>query len=106
MNAYMMTVVSVVAMMVGLVACEPGGISKSNQSSALSSEQVDAIKQRYDAKVLTIPGVVGSGIGECDGEMCFKVFVVKQTPSLQQALPREFEGVKVEIEETGEMKAQ
>ncbi len=70
----------------------------------LPMAEVGDIKERYEAGLLRIQGVVGVGVGKCRGDGCIKVFVVKKTPELVRAVPSELEGVTVDIEETGEMK--
>ncbi len=55
---------------------------------------------------MTIPGVVGIYVGVLDDGKtpCLKVMVVKKTPELEKRIPRELEGYRVVIEETGEIK--
>ena len=55
--------------------------------------------------LMSLPGVVGTAQGLCDGQPCIKVFVVKKTPELLRQIPAEIEGYTVAVEETGEIKA-
>ena len=54
---------------------------------------------------MAISGVVGTGQGLCDGEPCIKVFVIKKTQELEEKIPVKIEGYKVQIEETGKVRA-
>ena len=54
---------------------------------------------------MSLPGVVGIGQGECDGEPCIRIFVVKRIPDLLKKIPSELEGYVVDVQETGEFKA-
>lgn len=54
---------------------------------------------------MAIPGVVGTGIGLCDGEPCIKVLVTRRTAEIVEAIPEEVQGHRVEIEMTGEFRA-
>ncbi len=54
---------------------------------------------------MKLPGVVGTAIGECNGAPCIKVLVAELTPELEDAIPSEFEGFRVEHDETGEIRA-
>ena len=54
---------------------------------------------------MSLPGVVGTAEGECSGQPCLRVFVVKETPHLLQEIPDSIEGYRVAIKEKGEFKA-
>ena len=64
----------------------------------------EALAEHTDS-LMSLPGVVGTGQGLCDGQPCIKVFVVKKTPELLRQIPAEIEGYTVAVEETGEIKA-
>ncbi|MFH2004644.1 MAG: hypothetical protein ABIK27_07925 [Bacteroidota bacterium] len=74
-----------------------------------SIEQV--LKENTD-RLMMIPGVVGTAIGECDElpcpekfGACIKILVVELTDELEMKLPKNIEGYPVVIEETGEIRA-
>ncbi|HWP38753.1 MAG TPA: hypothetical protein VNL18_14500 [Gemmatimonadales bacterium] len=54
---------------------------------------------------MRLAGVTGTAIGLCDDRPCIKVYVVKQTQALSNAIPREFEGYAVDVVESGEIRA-
>jgi hypothetical protein len=54
---------------------------------------------------MALPGVVGTGIGSCDGEPCMKVYVLRVTAELQDRIPESVEGYRVTLEETGMIRA-
>ncbi len=64
----------------------------------------EALREHTDG-LMSLPGVVGTGQGLCDGQPCIKVFIVKKTPELLRQIPAEIEGYTVAVEETGEIKA-
>jgi hypothetical protein len=53
---------------------------------------------------MSIPGVVGTAQGLCDGQPCIKVLVIQKTPEIEEKIPETLEGYPVEIEPTGEIK--
>jgi hypothetical protein len=65
--------------------------------------RLEEIQERHEDEVLRIPGVQGIGIGldEKRENLLFHVYVIKQTPSLTGALPREIDGIPVQVIETG-----
>ena len=64
----------------------------------------EVLKERTD-QWMSIPGVVGTAIGEFRGKPCIKIYVVKKTEELTKKLPSQAEGFPVVIQETGEIRA-
>jgi len=71
----------------------------------MSAMKIEAVLKKYTDNLMSISGVVGIGQGLCDGEPCIKVFLIKKTRELEEKIPRELEGYKVKIEETGKVRA-
>lgn len=67
--------------------------------------KIEEVLKKYTDNLMSISGVVGTGQGLWDGEPCIKVFVIKKTPELEKKIPRDLEGYKIKIEETGKVKA-
>jgi len=91
-------------------------ISESHAASAqlpthVNPAAVDAVrrvKERHEARLLAIPGVVGLGVGRSErviGQAAIEIYVKQATSSLRQAIPDSLEGVEVKIVETGEIQA-
>ena len=60
----------------------------------------DALKQHTD-QLLSVPGVIGTAIGECAGTPCIKVFTAKKSTELLNKIPATLEGYSVVVDETG-----
>jgi hypothetical protein len=73
--------------------------------STSPSGDIGAAKERHESSIMGVPGVVGVGIGECEGEPCIRVFVEDRTPELERRIPERLEGFKVDIEATGPIQA-
>ena len=71
-----------------------------------SSDDIAVVKERQESKLMSIPGVAGVGIGECEAKPCLKVYVTQQTVELERQIPQQVEGYKVDIEATGPIEAQ
>lgn len=67
---------------------------------------IEAAQERLTAKMISMPRVTGTGIGECGGRPCIKIFLEKKTPDLMVEIPSNYEGFTVVVEETGEIQAQ
>ena len=55
-------------------------------------------------ELMSDPAVTIVGIGECEGEPCIRVWVVATTEALEEKIPDEFKGYKVEISVSGEVR--
>ncbi len=75
-------------------------------SMLITEVQAQPALERHETQIMSIPGVAGMGIGECDEHPCIKVFVEVLTPELKDQIPKDLEGVKVDIEETGPFEIQ
>jgi hypothetical protein len=92
------TLASTVVGVTSLLAALGGG-------STSPSVDIGTAKERHETSIMSVPGVVGVGIGESEGEPCIRVFVEDRTPELQRRIPERLEGFKVDIEATGPFQA-
>ena len=77
--------------------------------------EIDAVRERNEEAILDLPNVVGLDVGYKvkDGkptkELCLIVYVDKKVPenelSEKDRIPREIEGVKTDVVETGRLEA-
>ena len=75
------------------------------------SKKIAAVQDKYNPKLLAYPNVVGTGIGwrQCQdkttNELCLVVMVKEKLPPEKLPpgglLPRELEGVSIDVIETG-----
>ena len=73
--------------------------------------EIASVQERYDASLMRFPNVVGTGIGyrqrkgQASEELCLIVLVSQKLEQsdlpAQAILPRELEGVPVDVVETG-----
>jgi hypothetical protein len=68
-------------------------------------QKIIEVQKKHQKQIMSLPGVVGIGIGAEDGNPVIKVLVKQKTPELQKKIPTELEGFRVMIEEVGEIKA-
>ena len=71
----------------------------------MAAKAIAEVLKEYTKAIMSIPGVVGTGQGLCEGKPCIKVFVIKKTPDLDRTIPDTLDGYPVMVEETGEIKA-
>jgi hypothetical protein len=66
-----------------------------------SATDIAVIKERHESWLMSLPSVVGTGVGDCQGKPCIKVYVKERTPELQTQVPKQLEGFEVDVEVTG-----
>lgn len=70
-----------------------------------SLERVRAVKQMHQQRWLALPGVLGVGIGQRDDGPQIVVMVEAEPERIRREIPEEVEGVAVEIQVTGTLRA-
>jgi len=100
--------VSTMALLVTLVA----GITFANDAAGsekkgepITKMTIETALDQHTDRLMSLPGVVGTAIGECRGKPCIQVLVLKKTPDLSRSIPPTLEGFPVVIIETGEIRA-
>jgi hypothetical protein len=72
----------------------------------MPTEDVKRVMDAHVDELMAIPGVVGVAIGALeDGKPCILVLVVQKTAEHSKLIPRDIEGYRVKIEESGEIRA-
>ena len=66
---------------------------------------ISAVLGEHTDRLTSLPGVVGTAQGLCDGKPCIKVFVVRRTSEWLDQIPDVLEGYTVEVQETGMIRA-
>ena len=97
--------IGVIFFAIGIESCVNKAVENGQGVDTMPSKTIEEALKQYTEELMSIPGVVGTGEGLCDGNRCIKVFVIKITPELEQKILNSLEGYPVEVEETGEFKA-
>ena len=71
----------------------------------MGQQPIETVLKNHTDHLMSIPGVIGTAIGESEGKPCIKVFVLRKTEEMEEKIPRILEGYKVVIEVTGEIRA-
>lgn len=101
---------AIIIILIGVVAVSDLGfmaaeINNYKEKNELKPKTIEAVLKKHTAKLMSIPGVVGTGQGICDDKPCIKIFVIETTPALTQQVPKIIEGFPVDLEESGEVRA-
>ena len=66
---------------------------------------IQQTKEKHQADLMNLPGVVSIGIGLSKGETVIIIGLDGKHPSTEKALPRELEGYKVVSQDVGTIRA-
>lgn len=97
--ASQLTLAFVLASGYGLACASSGGGQRGQE--AMSQRSIEEVLRDRTPEWMSVPGVVGTGIGKCDDQPCIRVMVAKKTPEILDKIPSKVEGYVVDIVETG-----
>ncbi len=87
-----------------LAGCEKDAEIDIGEDKVLE-KTIEDVLAAHTGDWMSIDGVVGTAIGESDGRPCIRVLVSERTAAVEDRIPSKVDGHKVEITETGEIKA-
>ena len=88
-----------------LFACGSGAEIVPREEAPMPEKTIQQVLTDHTDSLMSLPGVVGTAQGECSGQPCIRVFVVKKTEDLLKQIPSVIEGYQVAVDETGEFNA-
>jgi hypothetical protein len=96
---------SLVILFIFSISCASEKFDTRAEGNPMPGKAIDEVLKEHSRAIMSTPGVVGTAQGLCDDKPCIKVYVIQETPELDQKIPRILEGYPVMIEETGEIRA-
>ena len=104
MDKAFLAAVCILWLIIGAMACgQPS--AEAVPESPLVEKTIEQVLRENTARLMALPGVVGTAQGLCADEPCIQVFVVEATEELLKQIPEEIEGYTVDVQQTGEFKA-
>ena len=71
------------------------------QNQGAATRPIAEVLAAHQDSLLALPGVVGVGVGECQGAPCLIVMAAKRSSELERRLPKTLEGYPVQLRVTG-----
>lgn len=71
------------------------------EDTAGAGASVHEVLERHRDAWMETRGVIGTGVGRCDGDPCLVIYLRALTDELEAELPDCVEGYPVRLEETG-----
>jgi len=98
--------ISSIVLMIAVSSCTgSGNRSDSVPPEATVERSIEEVQEAFTPEWMDLPGVVGTGIGLCEGQPCIKVFVTGPLQELEERIPNEVGGHRVVLEQTGRFQA-
>ncbi len=93
-----------------LVSCEaaltPVTPARAERTQMIDLSHARKVKKSYDDMLMSIPGVVGTGISLDENDIpLIEVYVEHKSPEIPQKVPARIDGVAIRIVESGRFKA-
>jgi hypothetical protein len=89
----------------GLAACSGAHPPDGADERAMPHPSIEEVLRRHTGAWISVPGVVGTAIGRCDGLPCIKILVAQKTRAVEEKIPASAEGYPVRVEVTGPFRA-
>lgn len=67
----------------------------------MSARTIEEVLATHTDSLMSLPGVVGTAIGVCDGAACIRVLVSDSTAASRRQIPNRLEGYLVRVEVSG-----
>jgi len=80
------------------------GAMLGRKETAAMAMSIEEAQEELTPQVMSLPGVVGIAMGECEGKPCIKVLVASKTKELVEKIPITYKGYRVVVDEVGEIR--
>lgn len=90
-------------LLAGIMACSGGqGAGGEGRGQArVEPRSIEDVLTAHTDSLMGLPGVVGIGIGLCDGERCITVLLADSSAATRTSIPARLEGYRVVTQVTG-----
>ncbi|UCC75281.1 MAG: hypothetical protein JSV86_21645 [Gemmatimonadota bacterium] len=70
----------------------------------METKSIEEVLRHETPRLMEVRGVVGTGLGECDGAPCIVVFVTRSSARLLEELPDTLDGHPVDVRVSGQVR--
>ncbi len=83
----------------------PAGDAGRKEAQQMHAKTIEQVKQEHTDTWMALPGVVGTGIGQCKGKPCILILAASNTEQIRKQIPSTVDGYPVVIQYVGEIHA-
>jgi hypothetical protein len=80
------------------------GRTSHEEETRVSPKSIEAVLAMHTDSLMSLPGVVGTAIGLCDGVPCIRVLVSDSSTASRRKIPNRLEGYTVHVDITGRLR--
>ncbi|MDH3456054.1 MAG: hypothetical protein OER90_04360 [Gemmatimonadota bacterium] len=72
-----------------------------DEERTVPSRTIEEVLAAHADSLMALPGVIGTALGQCDGDLCIRVFVTDSSETVRRRIPDQLDGYPVRVEVTG-----
>jgi len=88
-----------VLLLVAAMGCT--GPHTRDEERTVPSRTIEEVLATHADSLMALPGVIGTALGRCDGDLCIRVFVTDSSETVRSRIPDQLDGYPVRVEVTG-----
>jgi hypothetical protein len=77
------------------------GRTAHDEEAKVASRSIEEVLATHTDSLMSLPGVVGTAIGLCDGVPCIRVFLSDSSAVSRRQIPNRLDGYPVRVDVTG-----
>ncbi len=98
-------VVTIGILVLGGWNCRQQETPDPQKGSAMPEKTIEQVQQEHTEAWMALPGVVGTAIGQCEGQPCILILTASNTAQVRQRIPATVEGYRIIVQHVGEVHA-
>lgn len=75
------------------------------RESQVSKPAIELVKEQHESELMALAGVVGVGIGKCQGQPCIEVYLADESSNFRPEIPTQLNGYQVSTKVLGKIEA-
>jgi hypothetical protein len=98
-----------VLILVAALATDVGGCRNNSTNveprQPMAGKTIQQVQEEHTPAWMSLPGVVGTAIGQCDGQACILVLTAAHTEQIRKQIPSTVDGYPVVVQYSGPIRA-
>jgi hypothetical protein len=80
------------------------GRTAHEEETSVAPKSIDEVLAMHTDSLMSLPGVVGTAIGLCDGVACIRVLVSDSSAASRRTIPNRLDGFPVRVDMAGRLR--
>jgi hypothetical protein len=87
------------------LGCSQRDTTRQKKGTTMHDDTIEQVQEQHTPDWMTIPGVVGTAIGQSKGKPCILILTGSNTEQIRKKIPATVDGYPVLVQYTGEIRA-